>query len=243
MRRRRRRVRLQRYTRGPMPRVRLFALLVPLVGIACRHRPEEGRGASIASNGPSASLVAPPAASSSSPRSVDLAGRLWSAGPHAIELGELPIPSGEVVVVDAGVLQAPVRVAVPPGTYRVRVTRTDDRTVASAALVSPSAAVVRWEEVGAYPVDAGMSGFFDAGVFARVARTRWKNNIYDDLIAKWLEPAEKKLGRAGVLVPFENDAFSACSSGDGDGIYPVYVGRDSRGTVVAVVTDFRWPDE
>lgn len=176
--------------------------------------------------------------------SVVVDARYWSPGPNAIELGELPIPSGVVVVVDPGVLRGVVRVAIPPGTYRVRIARTPERSVESAALVAPSATPVRWEEVGAYAVDAGMSGFFDAGVFARVERAYSKRNIYVDLIAQWLEPAEKRQrGRGGVLVPFENEAFSACSSGDGDGLYSVYAGRDARGTVVAVVTSFLWPEE
>jgi hypothetical protein len=32
--------------------------------------------------------------------------------------------------------------------------------------------------------------------------------------------------------------FSACRSGVGDGVYPVYVGRDASGKVVAVLTTF-----
>lgn len=223
----------------------LFVAALALV--ACRR--SEGGTAAPASAGSGASPPAsaghqppPPAAPSAS--SVVIDARFWSPGPNAIELGELPIPSGEVVVVDPGVLQGAVRVAIPPGTYRVRLARTPERSVESAAIVAPSAAPVRWEEVGAYAVDAGMSGFFDAGVFARVQRATWKRNIYDDLIAQWLEPAEKQQrGRGGVLVPFEKDTFSACSSGDGDGLYSVYAGRDARGMIVAVVTSFLWPDE
>jgi hypothetical protein len=168
---------------------------------------------------------------------VVVASRLWSAGEHAVEVGELPIPSGVLMVADAGTLADPVRMEVAPGTYRVRVVRNADKRVEAAALVAPSAAPVRWEELGHYPVDAGMSGFFDGAVFERVGRAPFKSNIYDDLIAKYLEPAEKN-GRSGVLVSFEKDVFSACSSGEGDGLYPVLAGRDARGVVVVVVTDF-----
>ena len=161
---------------------------------------------------------------------------LWRSGPHAEEIGDLEILSGSVMVCDAGTLFSPVEVSLPKGVYRVRVAR-DNRENASAVLIAKNAAPVAWEEAGAYGVDAGMSGFFDADVFERVDDHDWSVSLYDDLISKHLDPAERR-GHAGAFVPFEEVKFSACRSGGGDGVYPVYVGRDASGEVVAVLTTF-----
>ena len=107
----------------------------------------------------------------------------------------------------------------------------------AAVLYKPDASVVAWTEKGAYAVDAGMSAFFDGDVFARVDKHVWPISIYDDLISNHLDPAETE-GHAGAFVPYEDTKFSACRSGWGDGVYPVYAGADASGTIVAVVTTF-----
>jgi hypothetical protein len=162
---------------------------------------------------------------------------LWQAGPSSEELGQLHIASGKVTVSDAGALMEPIEVEVQPGHYAVRVRRDASGLNLAAALVADGAAPVRWETVGEYPVDAGMSGFFDNALFERVSNHDWKISIYDDLICNHLDPAERQ-GHAGAMVPFEAAQFSACKSGYGDGVYPVHVGRDAAGAVVAVVTTF-----
>ena len=163
--------------------------------------------------------------------------RLWQAGDHAEEIGALDVASGAVKVCDAGTLFAPVEVEVPKGTYDVRIPRNGDGDNEAAALVAKGAKPVSWTEAGAYGVDAGMSAFFDADVFARVDKHAFPVSIYDDLICNHLDPAERQ-GHAGAFVPFEDAKFSACRSGYGDGVYPVFVGRDAKGKVVAVVTTF-----
>lgn len=161
----------------------------------------------------------------------------WKSSATSEELGELTIPSGAVMVGDAGSLMAPVKVDVAAGTWRVRVTRRRDGKNASAALYREGAAPVAWDKRGDYPVDAGMAGFFDSGLFARVEKHPWQISIYDDLICEHLDPAEAQ-GHAGALVPFEELKFSACASGSGDGVYPVFAGTDAGGAVVVVVTTF-----
>lgn len=161
----------------------------------------------------------------------------WSPGASSQELGTLAIPSGEVAVCDAGTLDGKVRVAVAPGMYEVRVHRDEQGNNVAAALVMPGAKPVAFEQVGRYGVDAGLSGFFDAKLHETASNFDFDCSIYDDLISEHLEPAEDK-GAAGVLIPFEGGAFSACRSGFGDGVYPVLVGRDASERVVAVVTTF-----
>jgi len=166
-----------------------------------------------------------------------VAAHLWQAGAHSEEIGELSIPSGKVKVCDAGTLFAPVEVALPPGDYDVRIQRNEDGDNAAAVLIAKSAKPLVWKEIGAYGVDAGMSGFFDADVFDRIDKHTFEVSIYDDLICNHLDPAEEE-GHAGAFVPFEEAKFSACRSGYGDGVYAVFEGRDASGTVVAVVTTF-----
>jgi hypothetical protein len=162
---------------------------------------------------------------------------LWSAGSHAEEIGDLEISSGRVMVCDAGTLFDPVEVSLPKGVYRVHVARDKGRDNAAAVLIAKDATPVSWKEAGAYGVDASMSGFFDADVFDCVEDHDWSVSLYDDLISKHLDPAERR-GHAGALVPHEEAKFSACRSGFGDGVYPVYVGRDANRKVVAVLTTF-----
>ncbi len=163
--------------------------------------------------------------------------RLWRGGPLVEDLGLLSIPSGQVRVCDAGTLFAPVAVAVPAGSYVARILRERGGDNVAAALVVGGGEPVTWEEVGAYGVDAGMSGFFDGELLSVLDATPFEMSIYDDLISQHLDPAERE-GRAGAIVPFQEAAFSACRSGWGDGLYPVHVGRDALGEVVVIVTTF-----
>lgn len=168
--------------------------------------------------------------------------RLWRGGPLAEDLGLIPIPSGEVRVCDAGTLFKPVRVAVPPGRYLARVLRDRSGDNVAASLVVGGREPVAWDEVGGYGVDAGMAGFFDGKLVEALDGHRWEASIYDDLISRYLDPAERE-GRAGALVPFQDAAFSACRSGQGDGWYGVFVGRDAQGEVAVIVTGFNGDEE
>ncbi len=171
------------------------------------------------------------------PRLVTIAESIWQPGTHAEEIGDLEIASGKVKVSDDGTLIGPIGVVVPKGSYQVRITRNADGDNLAAVLIRNGTTPVTWKVRGAYAVDAGMSAFFDGDVFARVDKHVWPVSIYDDLICNHLDPAERE-GHAGAFVPFEETKFSACRSGDGDGVYPVYAGSDASGTVVAVVTTF-----
>src|SRR5581483_1367960 len=106
-------------------------------------------------------------------KGIPLADAIWQSGTHAEEIGELEIPSGKVKVSDAGTLFAPVEVAIPKGTYHVRITRNDDGENRAAVLIKKGAVPVTWFDKGSYAVDAGMSGFFDGVVFARVDKHVW----------------------------------------------------------------------
>src|SRR5262249_1685715 len=123
------------------------------------------------------------------------------------ELGELDIPSGKVFVCDAGAQPGPVVVQVPKGKYVVRIQRDESNTNTAAVLVAAGSQPISFEEVGHYPVDAGMSAFFDGELYSRADQHPWKISIYDDLICDHLDPAESE-GHAGAFVPFGGAAFS-----------------------------------
>jgi hypothetical protein len=171
------------------------------------------------------------------PKAITIEAVVWQAGSSSEEIGELEVPSGVVHVCDAGTLFAPVAVKLPKGVYEVRVARDDRGDNGAAVLAKKGAKPVKWKNVGAYAVDAGMAGFFDGDVFMRVDKHVWPISIYDDLISNHLDPAEAE-GHAGAFVPYEETKFSACRSGGGDGVYPVFAGHDANGDVVVVVTTF-----
>lgn len=163
--------------------------------------------------------------------------RLWRGGPLTDEIGTLSIPSGTVGICDPGTLFEPVTVGPVEERGLVRVLRDRRGENLAMALVVRATEPVRWEEAGAFGVDAGMAGFFDAALLEVLDEHRFPVSIYDDLISRHLDPAERK-GHAGALVPFQDLAFSACRSGWGDGEYPVWVGHDEDDRVAVIVAIF-----
>ncbi len=169
-----------------------------------------------------------------------VAANLWKpATKGAEELGVLELPSGTVSVCDAGTLLRPVHVKLPAGKYQARVVFDGVHDNLSMALVKKGATPIAWKNVGSYGVDAGMAGFFDGKLYKKLDKHQFPDdgNMYDSLIANHLDPAETK-GHAGAFVPFLDSKFCACRSGQGDGVYATFVGKDKNGIVVAVVTTF-----
>ena len=159
------------------------------------------------------------------------------------EIGSVPVPSGQLMVCDPGTLFAPVKVEIPAGTYAVRILVDDEEDrPREAALVLGEGTVDRWEEVGWYGVDCGLSGFFDAEHLKQVEEAEYEISIYDDLIGPVLEQAEAN-GEAGTVVPSGEGAFSTCTSGWGDGTYVVRVGRSADGRPLVVLTVFMDEEE
>lgn len=170
-------------------------------------------------------------------QAVTIARELWNEGPDTVELGTLTIDSGAVVVCDAGVLDGGVEVSLPKGEYLVRIARNERGEISAASLLARGAAPVTFEEVGDYGVDAGLSGFFDKTLHERASTFDFPSDIYNDLIDGFLYP-EGAPEVSTTLVPFEGGTFSVCRSGGGDGVYPVFTGRDEQGRLVAVITTF-----
>jgi len=169
-------------------------------------------------------------------------------------LGHLPMPTGRIIVCDptmVGVHDLPVLAErVEPGNHRASVARlttayTEDpgiswSEIAALRVVVRDAPVVAWENalfegqdpevMLGYTVDTGMACIVDAGA----------NEAFDD--DAWDNLAKACDGWDGVPAvvtdPATGQAIAVSNSGAGDGLYPIWLGRDADGEVAWVVTTF-----
>ena len=124
------------------------------------------------------------------------------------------------------------------------------------------------ELVGHAAVDSGQMSFMDAALINDFLPDRRQFQPSDYQEGKWERDCHKELGdgrlsylaacgatmrngydtfganveNGGAIIGTVRQAF-ACSSGYGDGLYPVYVERDNDGKVVSVFVDFLGEDE
>ncbi|OPF71577.1 hypothetical protein VT50_0233195 [Streptomyces antioxidans] len=172
-------------------------------------------------------------------------------------LGELWLPSGEVIVGDPIFLgdedQLPYAERVPSGRYPVSVSKVtvqdlkypdtspyEDGVAAARLLVRDTPTFV-WEpallrgreKFYGYGVDSGRSCFLDAETNRVLAQ--------DDAAREEVEgPATKRDRIPGVITaPSNGHQVAVFPSGAGDGVYPTWLGRDADGQVTCFVTTFR----
>lgn len=181
-----------------------------------------------------------------------------------IELGELPIPSGEVGASDPFVIMDDfLRFATPAGHGRVQVTVADDSTAQDGshlreaylsllfsdeepASVLPAIPLGRGElaEGNFYgvPVDAGTVSFFDAGSMADWLRAKSGEDI-EELTEEWIDllwdESEHRSGLATTSYGTESGEhfLPLVQSGWGDGFYPVLKTVDAQGAVLGLHID------
>ncbi|GHF69144.1 hypothetical protein FHX82_003472 [Amycolatopsis bartoniae] len=168
------------------------------------------------------------------------------------------LPSGRVVACepfgfdpgDTGFTQQ-----VPPGEYPVELViadfhgaQRDYDVVAAIKLVIRDEPAVHWEmavsgdqdvsELGddeffGYPVDGGTGGFVDAASIATFGED------YIDRIMMSLDTREEDYTAPCTVTDEEGRVVVvSCSSGDGDGYYPTWVGRTADGEIACFLTDF-----
>jgi hypothetical protein len=149
-------------------------------------------------------------------------------------LGHLDV-DGELTVGDPGLMPdgSVVKVALPAGRYAVGALAFSPRRVHALYAAADGAEVVSLEELGSFGVDCGMAGFW-----TDAAETGWREQPEEDY-ENWFDVIDSAIGskRAG-MVTVGDARFAACLSGDGDGVYPVFAGKDASGAVVAVLTVF-----
>lgn len=153
------------------------------------------------------------------------------------ELGTMPV-DGKLFVGDPVLLPdgSVVKVTVPAGELRVaaleRATAGKKRVHGLYAF-REGAEVATLREVGTYGVDAGMGGFWTKAV--EKAWTKLPDEP-EHWLEQVIEPGLK--GKLATVITLGAHRLAACNSGDGDGVYPVYVGKSAKGDVVAVLTVF-----
>jgi hypothetical protein len=173
-------------------------------------------------------------------------------------VADLVVSSGAIVAADGIVVlpdELPFTVRVPVGRYPVILSLaesdTGDVRVAFARIQFDQGAPVRWElalrpgqdstklgrdEIFGYGVDSGTGSFLDLAALRQLAgHPDYADRIIADLEAhevfswSWAEMVLDEASGANAVV---------FSSGLGDGVYASYLGYDTSGQVVALVTDF-----
>ena len=162
-----------------------------------------------------------------------------------LQLGDVLLPSGQVIVGEFIFDAAPLAARVAPGAYPVHATLVsypearDSERVAFVSLVLSDAPTVRWEEADPIAVDGGtatitsiegrdeLNRIFDDD---ELAATDLDMQIFDSMIA------HDYLATEWALTPETN--LVQVASGVGDGGYPVFVGFDAAGNPTRVVIDF-----
>jgi hypothetical protein len=173
-------------------------------------------------------------------------------------IGELQVPTGELIACDPFVLtreQASFTAKVPTGNFPVRLSIWADETDQRVAFASinfcdtepktwemltvkgQSLATLREGEIFGYGVDSGTGCFMDAAALEGLLRQmesneEWFQELIDEMDKTYRHTwswLDRKMGDADLV---------AFSSGFGDGFYASYVGRDASGNVCTVVTDF-----
>ena len=167
-----------------------------------------------------------------------------------LQLGDVKLPSGRVVVGEFLADDEALPLTVAPGAYPAHATLARYRDypnddVALLTLVLSEAPTVRWEPTAAFAVDGGTTTLTsvegrDEFVSAEASGSlELSEAIFDSMVAHDFIGTEWELTSETNLVQV--------SSGTGDGRYPVYVGFDADGRPTRVVVDFYllhlgWPD-
>ena len=171
-----------------------------------------------------------------------------------LELGDLVLPSGRIIVSDPtpGLIGEPLERRVGPGSYPVLVFAIEHWN-AFAVLRFSNAGVTRWEfarsereELGyslGCSVDSGFAGFMDADTRVLVERRHelaqgdpeYFGYVMDVLMDGFVDE------QAGIHTPIEGDPrnVAAFASGLGDGLYPVLWGLDDTGAPAVLLCDFQ----
>lgn len=192
----------------------------------------------------------------------------WNYSRTVHDLGELKVPSGRLEASDPFVsLGEGLVVAIPPGSYPVRVTVTDvseeqngshlRESYLSVVLAEGEAARVEFlapegatppedpDEFYGVPVDAGTVGFADADAVARcMPEGDWYSDLFDtgrdDSWFALMDSAKHyREGCANIVLPLaaEGENLVLAHSGWGDGFYPVVGAYDAAGNLLGVHID------
>ncbi|MER6980149.1 DUF4241 domain-containing protein [Streptomyces carpinensis] len=170
-------------------------------------------------------------------------------GPVSVEpvdAGLLRITSGQLAVSDPGWISDPRTVAVPPGEFPVTLSllrTTRGVNVAAARVTFLDVPPREWEMALSPDEDLGLLGegqFYGVGVdtgtaaFMDATRTVIEDQLDEDLFI----PLDSHFS-VELPSPEPEPNLIAFRAGQGDGAYPVWIGRTDDGQVGCVVVDFQ----
>ena len=192
----------------------------------------------------------------------DARGTLATA--HVASLGELVVPTGQIVACDplAAIEPKPFALRIAPGRYAalasVLALANGDQRIACVMLrlrETPMTQVARWEparlvgqeeallgegEFFGYAVDAGVGCFMDAQSAAALAARYEADESYDEAVIDALEENRTRGWDYANIALDDMDGLNLIlfASGWGDGVYASYWGLDTEGAPICLVTDF-----
>lgn len=172
-------------------------------------------------------------------------------------IGNVKLPSGRLVVCD--VLTdpdaRPLSIGLPPGSYPVEVAIASlgdgDERIAAARICLRSSDPTTWmfalrqgqdaetvsEDDLLFGVDSGTAAFLSAEAAVEVSELL--DETFDDQVTEAMDAVYRPT-RKWAEIPLSNGELNMviCSTGFGDGSYPIFLGVDASGEPVAVVADF-----
>ena len=186
---------------------------------------------------------------------------------QVINIGQLHIPSGKIVVCDplSEPEAAPLLQDFPMGAFPVNLyLNKDENTISFAEIRFSSRPPVRWElalckgqelselgedEIYGYPVDAGMACFMDSNAQklmltheVELSKKLGKKFVgyYEDCLDALFFGPDAKSDTFAMHKPYPErpNNIALFQSGYGDGFFASYIGFDSDGKPVRLVTDF-----
>ncbi|GAB3231624.1 hypothetical protein GCM10027346_18230 [Hymenobacter seoulensis] len=178
---------------------------------------------------------------------------------HGRFLGNLPVPSGQIVAADPVSLHPqtlPFTTRFPRGRFPVELALarfSGDERVAFARILFSDAPVVSWEpallpgqeplplrseEYYGYPVDAGMAFFMDVASVEPLMRYLANREASENLMITSFQLGTNS-SSTGFLYAMPPDTVAAFSTGFGDGYYATYVGLDAQRQPCRLLTDFQ----
>lgn len=174
---------------------------------------------------------------------------------HPVYVGDLVLSSGKIVIGEPFFFFDidPLDVQLESGTYPVYIAeviikkknRVVDKRNALAKVKLSSTPAVTWEYKGSFSVDGGTGGYMDYKSLKKIILNQQFDSLVDDVIDEFHKvykvpkPFDEKhhLYHQYVDLDYKDGNLIAFSTGWGDGGYNSFIGYDSDGNIVEVLTD------
>jgi len=181
--------------------------------------------------------------------------RGYSYEMNPLHVGDLVLSSGKIVIGEPFFFfdKEPLETVIKPGIYPVYIAeaiireknKVVDKRNALAKIELSSSTAVTWKYIESFPVDGGTGGFMDYQSVKDIIATNhfddFTHRVIDgfDKVYKTPEPFNEQhpLYHQYVNLDYKNGNLIAFSTGWGDGFYNSFIGYDSDGNAVEILTD------